>query len=314
MKILILITTLLAHMILLAQSPASMPSHELIPVRFTVVDPEGNPVEGACIEASRHGPGNAEGMTDEQGEAVLQLTKGRSLTIYVSKDGYYKTGGELFRGGLYKGPGNKLIPRELTDSYSVELKPVLEPVFMHHRRFRGSAPAIGKPVGFDFRVGDWVAPYGKGVTEDIYFHFHEVFLDGENFAGSLTIHFPNEGDGIQAFKAARPFSMEFGSNHAPPNKAPLEGYENRLSYSKAHREGDPYQSYETKGQNYLFRTRTEMDAAGRLLQACYGWIQGEIEFDPRGAEGPGLVFEYFFNPDPDPDARSLEYNLYRPRK
>jgi hypothetical protein len=314
MKILILILSTISHMILIAQSPSTMPRLELMPVLFTVLDPDGMPVEGARIEASRYGPGNAEGLTDENGKATLDLSKGRSLTVYVSKDGYYKTGGEIFRGGLYKGPDRKLIPRELADSFTIELKPVLNPVFMQHRRFRGNAPLVDKPAGYDFRVGDWVSPYGKGVTEDIYFHFHDVHLDGEAFAGTMTIYFPGEGDGIQSFQAARPFSMEFGSNLAPPNMAPVDGYQDRLSYSKEHREGDPYQSYEVTGRNYIFRTRTELDASGRILQACYGWILGEIEFDPRGEEGPELVFEYFFNPDPDPDGRSLEYNLHRPRQ
>ncbi|NDV61517.1 carboxypeptidase regulatory-like domain-containing protein [Puniceicoccales bacterium CK1056] len=314
MKIPILFTTILAHMVLVAQSPSNLPSLELTTVTFTVVDPAGQPVEGARIEASRYGPGNAEGKTDESGRVSLQLSKGRSLTVYVSKDGYYKTGGELFRGGLYKGPERKLIPREIADAYTIELKPVLDPVFMQHRRIRGNAPAVDRPVGFDLRVGDWVGPLGKGVTEDMFFHFHDVYVDGETFAGTMTITFPNEGDGIQAFQAARPFSMEFGSNLAPPNSAPLDGYEARLSYSMAHQEGDPYQSYQEKDRNYILRTRTKMDASGRILEACYGWIQGEIEFDPRGDEGPELVFSYFFNPDTDPDARSLEYNLHRPRK
>jgi hypothetical protein len=313
MKILILIIPILLPMILNAQQPAMMPTLEQIPVTFTVLDPNGEPIPEAKIEASRYGPGNAEAVTDKNGTATLQLSKGRSLTIYVSKNGYYKTGGELFRGGLYKGPDRKLIPREIEDAYTIELKPVLEPVFMQHRRFRGHAPATDKPVGFDFRVGDWVAPYGKGVTEDIYFHFHGIYVDEEAFAGTMSLSFPNEGDGIQAFMAARPFSMEFGSNLAPPNKAPLDGYEPSLSYSVSHAEGEPYQGYREKGRNYILRTRTKLDAVGRILQACYGWIQGEIEFDPRGEDGPELVFTYFFNPDTDPDARSLEYNLHRPR-
>lgn len=314
MKKLILLISLTANMILLAQQPAEMPGLEVKPVRFTVVDVDGNPVEGARIEASRYGPGNAEGITGKDGLVVLELNRGRSLTIYVSKDGYYKTGGELFRGGLYKGPERTLIPREVADEFTVVLKDVRNPVFMHHKRFRGIAPQADGPVGFDFRVGDWVGPHGKGVTSDLYFHFHDIHVDQNEFAGTMTVSFPNEGDGIQSFEAARPFSMEYGSDLAPPHDAPVDGYQTRLSYSKAHREGEPYQSYEVKGRNYVFRTRTVLDATGRILQACYGWIQGEIDFDPRDPDGPQLVFTYFFNPDPDPDARSLEYNLRVPRK
>lgn len=313
MKAIELLIALAAPACLLAQGPTPMPDLSLKPVRFTVVDSDGDPVKDALIEASRPGPGNATGMTDADGGLMLDLPAGRNLTVYVSRDGYYTTGGELWRGGLHKGPEGRLVPRELPDRFTIELKEVRDLVHMRHKRFRGKAPKSADPAGFDLRAGDWTAPYGSGATADLYFHFHDIYIGDGEFEGTMTITFPNEGDGIQPFTAARPFSMEFGSNLAPPHRAPVNGYKPSLSRTMAHRRGEAWQATREKGRNYLFRTRTVRDQQGHILKACYGWIQGEIEFDPRDPSGPQLAFAYFFNPDPAPEARSLEYNLHKPQ-
>jgi hypothetical protein len=313
MKILLPMILPFLPAILFGQVPTHLPDLSLKAVTFTVVDTDGLPVEGALIEASRHGSGSASGYTGGDGSLTLELSAGGNLHVHVSMEGFYRTAGELWQGGLDRGPSGRLEPREVPDAFTIELKAVRDPVAMKHLRFRGRAPQVDHPAGYDLRVGDWVAPHGKGVTTDLLFHFHGIHNDGEDFAGNLTIAFPNEGDGIQPFTAARPFSMEFGSDLAPPHRAPVDGYAPELSFNKAHRAGEPYQGRIIRGRNYLFRTRTVIDPGGRLLQACYGWIQGEIEFDTRDPRGPQLSFAYFFNPDPDPESRSLEYNLHRPK-
>lgn len=294
-------------------SAVNMPPFKTKEVLFTIIDNENKPVSGASLSASYPGPGNATGVSDRNGEVRLKLAAEMSLFLSASKSGFYETNGEIWQGGMTKAKGQGLVAKEMPDSFEVVLKPVIEPVYMQHHRFRGYAPASDKPVGFDLQVGDWVKPHGKGETVDLYFHFHDIFEREEAFSGTMTLSFPNASDGIQAFFAGRPFSMEYGSNLAPPHKAPLQGYESTLSYSLAHREGEPYQAYTRTQRNYIFRTRTVTDANGKILQACYGWIKGEIDFDPRGERGPQLSFESYFNPDKDPEQRSLEYNLNIPK-
>ncbi len=272
------------------------------PVRFTVTDPSGNPIRDATVEASRHGPGNAIGKTDPDGEVILQLTREVSLHVNVSRDGYYDSGGLLCSAGHYMGPDNRLLPRELPDRFTVQLKPVLDPVELHRGRFRGTVPNSSRPLGFDLVANAWVHPFGSGSVTDIYFHFQDMLVSENEYRGTLTVSFPNPRDGIQPFTAPRPFSSAFGSNLAPPNRAPVSGYQPALSFSVS----TSRQSAPAPDRNYLLRTRSRTDAAGYLRQACYGWIQGEIEFDPRGPDGPQLQFSYTFNADPDPSARSLE--------
>ena len=50
-------------------------------VNFTVVDPEGNPVENAYLEASKPGVVKLEAYTDRNGKASLLLAEGASLAL-----------------------------------------------------------------------------------------------------------------------------------------------------------------------------------------------------------------------------------------
>ena len=310
----IMIPLVLASFLVLAGEASGAPGISYKPVRFTIIDSAGNPVEGALVEASKPGPGNMTGFTDETGKVVLELASESTLHVHVSKNGYYTTGGELWAGGLHKGPGGSLVAREVPDSFTIEVKAVRNPVELVETRFRGRAPVSGKPIGFDLEEGDWVAPFGRGKVVDMLFHFHDIHVERSAFSGTMTLSFPNKGDGIQSFRAARPHSTEFGSNLAPPHEAPTESYVPTLAYTLQHRQGEPFQSYTRKERNYVFRTRTRLDTGGTLRQACYGYFLGEIEFDPRDPAGPQLTFTAFFNPDPDPEARSLESIRHLPRQ
>jgi hypothetical protein len=301
-----IIPILILPVILPLFSTASIPQLSTKPVTFTVTDPSGKPVAGAVLEASRPGPGNASGITAEDGTATLDLARGATLHLHATRDGYYATSGELWTGGLHREAGGQMTAREIPDAFTVVLKPVVDPVPLLRTRHRGRVPVTDEPVGFDLQAGDWLAPYGNGKLADIFFQFHGIVLEQDSFEGTMTISFPNEGDGIQSFIAARPFSREFGSNLGPPHRAPDSGYVPTLSYTLEHTEGEPFEGYTQKQRNYLLRTRTEMDAGGVIRKACYGWILGEIEFDPRDAAGPQLSFTAYINPDPAPEARSLE--------
>ena len=301
--VLILLTLALTHPAQPAGQQATIPSLGDKPVRFTARATEGNPVNRARVEASRHGPGNASGFTGEDGQLTLVLTKGASLHVSVSKTGYYPSSGELWQGGMVKGPDRLLVAREVPDSFEIEIKEIRDPVPLIHRRYRGRAPVTDSPVGFDLEAGDWVRPHGSGESVDILFHFHDIRVTTGEAEGVLTVSFHHPKDGIRELAAARPFSMDFGSNLAPPHKAPLQGYRPALSLDY-HASG--METPASSRKNYLFRVRSRTDAGGQLRQACYGWIEGEFRFDPRDPAGPQLEFAYQFNPDPDPEARSLE--------
>ena len=304
----------LIHLMLLRALPP--PAHALATgptpttVAITVVDTAGLPVADAFVEASRHEPGNATGYTGPDGRVVLQVTREASLHVQVTKEGHYRTGGELWTGGMYKDASGKLVYREVPDSFEVILKKVVNPVEMVHVQYRGRLPHSVKPVGFDLELGDWVKPHGQGAVSDLLFYPRSPPQGSSSTYPLLDILFPNPADGIQPFMAARPFSMEFGSNLAPPHEAPLNGYQSVLSLE--YRTPVP-SSRAGQRINYILRTRTRTDAAGEIRQACYGWIQGEIEFDPRRPRAGEIAFTAHFNADPNPDQRSLESLIFVPQ-
>lgn len=305
----VLIQLLLLPVLLPAYPPAMATGTSSTKVVITVLDESGVPIGGAFVEASRNAPGNATGRTDDKGQLVLELTREASLHMHVSRDGYYTTGGELWTGGMYKDSNGKLVARVLPEAFTVTLKKVIDPVDLIRVQYRGHLPNPGKPVGFDMERGDWVEPHGRGQVSDLLFYLNSPQAGAASRYPSLDIVFPNNGDGIQLFMAARPFSMEFGSNLAPPHTAPLDGYRPVLSLEY----GAPTTRMQNdKRINYIVRTRSRADAAGVIRQACYGWIEGEIMFDPRNPQAVQVVFTSYFNPDPDPQKRSLEYLRFVP--
>ncbi|MEY3001257.1 MAG: hypothetical protein RL648_1471 [Verrucomicrobiota bacterium] len=281
-------------------------ANERVAVTFTVLDTQQQPVSGALIEASLPGPGNATAKTGPNGQATLLLSGIHNLTVQVTHPGHYSTGGEIWRGGQFLDESGSLAQRTLPASFEIILKEIRNPVPLIRRTYRGHFPPLSGPVGFDMDLGDWTQPYGTGRREDLYFSFHDIHVMERSYGATLQISFPNEDDGIRPFHAARPHSMEFGSDLAPPHVAPLDGYSPTFEKSIRYQRGDPLQTEDGDDRRFLVRIRAKRDAAGALYQACYGWIEGEIEFDPRDTRGVQIAFTYSLNPDPSPRARSLE--------
>lgn len=277
-----------------------------VSVKFSIMDSEQRPVPNAEIQASLPGPGNAVAKTDNAGQATLSLDETHNLTVDVSHPDYYSTNGELWRGGQFLTENGSLANRKLPRQFEIVIKKIKNPVPLVRRTYRGHVPPVKGSVGFDLSKNDWTAPYGSGYHTDLIFSFSDVSVGDDNFSATLLLSFPNETDGIKPFHAARPYSMEFGSNLAPPHRAPVSGYSPNLKKSIRFQRGDSLETLPGDNRSFLFRVRSKADASGTLLKACYGWIQGEIEFDPRDPAGMQLYFTYEFNPDPDPDARSLE--------
>lgn len=288
-------------------SPGAVPDNTTEAVRFTVIDTEGQPVKGVVLKIEQQGQlRRLTRLTDAAGKAEFQLDRTRTFFLYATREGYYTTSGERFRGGMMQGPEGGLVPRKMPSAYTIEIKEIRDPVFLRHEHAYWTVPKTDEWVGLDLKVADWVDPHGMGETVDVLVRCDNIEVTDRSFSGTLRLKFPNEGDGLIAFEGKHPFTMEFGSNLVPPHRAPTEGYVGEFKRIRSQRPGEPFVFEEVKGRHYLFRVRTRKDAEGRIYQACYGWIIGEIRFDPRGRWGPQLSFRYLFNPDPDPEARSLE--------
>lgn len=169
------------------------------------------------------------------------------------------------------------------------LKPIGVRVPMYAKKeWSLAVPEDNKSIGYDLELGDWVAPYGKGITSDFIFTLERKFTSiTQAFDATLTLTFHNDGDGIQSV-----MSDSSGSALRIPRTAPEDGYEPKLT-KRIYRETDtkPIVTDTQSNQNYFFRVRTKKNDDGKIISALYGKIEGDIEFWPNGK----IRFQYYLN-------------------
>ncbi|MFN7137990.1 MAG: hypothetical protein ACK4UN_01480 [Limisphaerales bacterium] len=292
--------------LMLAQIAAADPTAKLT---FKVVDDFGKPVAGAIVRMSSYdysakdplGKGRT-AATDTNGVATLTR---KSRTQYVGigilpQEGFYYTRSDDYwfkevKNGKWQ-PWNPTV--------ELVLKPILNPVVAYRNAATPTIPEVGKFIGFDLMAGDWVAPYGKGVTADFNFKFElkQPFQNPlEPFDAFLTLTFSNEDDGIQSVLA----HPRIGSTLHMPRYAPEQGYESQLVRRLYREKGKPIQPEPKPDQNYFFRIRT-VKKDGEIVSALYGKIHGDIGFDFFHSPTAIIVFGYSLNPEPN--SRNMEFD------
>jgi hypothetical protein len=289
-----------------------------VQMTLKVQDEFGKPVQGAEVGINLIKPKNVlspllsekgtkvqmNAKTDKDGVAVFENSSllsdvyfGASLT-----PGYYYTEGSQFHfqrieDGKWQ-PWNPMI--------TIILRPILNPVPMYAKMNSDlKLPENDKPIGYDLMVGDWVAPYGKGMTSDLTFELHRQFTNVNlPFDASLTVKFSNNGDGIQSVLAKETTGLSLRL----PRTAPTNGYESRLVLRTYREEGKPIVSSNHDDQNYFFQVRSQKDDNGNIIKALYGKIHGNIEFHFFDSPNPTarLRFTYYLNPEPN--SRNMEFN------
>lgn len=304
---------LIGNMVMVAVTTLAQETHTA-KITVRVVDESGKPVIGAPVATSvvdHYKPdefGDAPVFrrltvaTDDHGVAVITAPSAYAEFDYsvMNFPGFYLDGGRFTFKQSIAGQWQPWNP-----TVELVLKAIGVQVPMYARRlFRVAIPAQGKPLGYDLTAGDWVAPYGKGETPDF------IFQLDTKITNYLTLHFSNEGDGIQ-------FVASIGGGLRLPRLAPSDGYQftltkwewiehgtnNRVPFLKE------YSNYQ-KDANYFFRVRTKQDSTGKIVSALYGKIYGD--FSEHIQEG-NISFAYYLNPEPN--SRNMEFdpnrNLFR---
>ena len=230
-----------------------------------------------------------EGLTDTNGIFTTSHKANGSITLgfFASKTGYYSTGTSHQLATKYYDD-----PAKWNHNVTLLLKKVGKPVAMYAKRLNTHAPDLDKPIGFDLELGDWVAPYGRGVNSDINFTGHfDKHADGESDF-TLTVGFPKDGDGIKEFYVPE---AELGGGLRSPNEAPKDGYKPQWVQTDNRKPGKPIETNQDPNRNYLFRVRTVKDHEGNIVSAHYGKIYGDF-----------MQFTYYLNPTPND--RNIEFN------
>jgi len=309
-KILIIISVLF-----IAFSNASAFVYPLGKVTIRVVDNDGQPVENAAVTVRFDYPKGfgmgwgtsskyVDGVTDKDGLYTLTKAAPNIWMYMVRKEGFYLSGEnyefkERIAGFLWS-PWNPTM--------EIKLKKEKNPTKMYAKSINNmnakKVPALDTPIGYDLEIGDWVAPYGKGVIKDFIFVCTAVDRGWHDWDASYTLTFSNEQDGIQEYIEPKD---EYGE-YRWPYEAPLDGYKKEIKWSSYHHPGGwagVHKSDYKENRKHIFRVRTKTDEKGNIIEARYGKIWGDIQLFPNGK----LTFTYYFNPT---GSRSLEFggNLF----
>jgi hypothetical protein len=260
------------------------------------VDESGNPVRGAKAQIGYYvnsQPVNAEGITDTNGMFTAShsaLASMVEVSCQAEKPGYYTT-------WVRRDLGPKYDPTQWIFSQTLVLKKIGKPIAMY-AKYVNSEPAafkktgqppvtVNKTIGYDLTVGDWITPYGKGLTTDIIFTEEFNKKSALDYDFKFIISFPNTGDGIQEFTVP---DAEKASGLRSPHEALNDGYQSQLIRENFHRPDHTGKTDYDANRNFFFRVRTVLDNKGNIVSTHYGKIYG----DPLM-----MNFRYYLNPTPN---------------
>jgi len=279
-------------------------------ITFHIITDEGKPLvdfpyqAGSSLTHPAHlgsldNTVNVSGITDKNGDVSLTLSSATgeiySGTSYGMK-GYYAAG---IKYQFTNSAGNKWQPWNPT--LELVVKPIINPIPMFAKAVRLSLPAKNTPLGFDLKIGDWVAPYGKGTSSDFIFTLSEKipFLNGRKpYDVTNTLSFANKGDGIQSVLP----TLDPTSSIRMLCKAPESNFIPTLTQELSLRGSQRLSGADAEDKNYFFRVRTVLDERAKVKSALYGKIMGPLLCGPQGY----VQFTYYLNPTPND--RNMEFD------
>jgi hypothetical protein len=279
----------------------------LAKVAIRVIDENGKAVTDAKVELGFDGP-LTRGVTDINGMFVAEGPCNISgMGSRILKDGYYQSSAEIPKFHDYDKVLNRWEPWNKT--YNVILRPIVNPIPLFSKTVQVNVPVLGKHCGYDLEIGDWVAPYGKGLTADFIFTVNKNMKNESNFdtKGELTF-----SDSLNGLQPAAISEITSNSIFRWPRQAPENGYEAEfhLRYTLSVDSGTMVRSFKprTEWEGYFFRVRSTVQD-GKIISANYGKIRGGIELEPRGTSTCAITFTYYYNPTPLD--RNLEWDARR---
>jgi len=264
-------------------------------ISFRVLDDEQRPVEKVQVQAGFYYDPEKQGIitgeTDTNGLCAIEGMTCGDMWYSMEKSGYYKTKGQYLFGQVEPPViNNHWQPWNPTNM--VVLKRIKNPVPMYVKSLNIGVPEFGKFLGFDIEKGDWVAPYGKGASSDLLFYPELTQRNPDDFDYTLTLTFPNKGDGIKAFEGS---ALNIGSQFKSDYEAPSGGYPSEWKQFRKRRPKEVETNNIDENRIYYFRVRTKLDEHGNIISARYGKIYGDF-----------LSFTYYLNPTPND--RNVEFD------
>ena len=301
------------------------------------------PVSGAKIVASFEDdigwrawtesprPVIAHGITDINGfcRCMGKTNCGRSSCwIDCAPEGYYRPP----RGGSVKYAKTSIFgvwqPEDVV--VTVTLQRVGHPIPLHVHRVQLKNPKNGiggfdgtnAVLRYDFMVGDWLPPHGNGKHSDMTIRTHlavgetlEIWrrhpITFYDFVSS--VEFGGVGNGlVEKMVGGKNLGLKI-------RNAPESGYSTQKEFRFGRRKQErkygakivpepEYYCESDKDRCYCFRIRSKFDGKGKLVEAYYGKIYGDFQFEGWIKSGLcGVDFLYYLNPTPLD--RNLEWDM-----
>lgn len=270
---------------------------------FRVVDQDGNPVGGAHFRGAFVLDGwndyqRVEGVSNTNGEFVAEGKSKDRFHYRITKDGYYKTSGDILYLSTKASPAvvdGKWQPygQQRDVVLKRQVKPARNVVPNVSLRLSISIPECDKWMGFDLEKFDWVNPNGKGKHEDVLIKFGQRITDKwYDFTYRMDVCFTNNLFAGAIIKKKDAWS-ELETEHCANTNA---NYVSEFHFIQESR-GDGKKIYNLlDADSYMiFRTRTSIDEQGRLKEAHYGAIHGGWFPDKNRMD----IQDVCFNPIPN---------------
>ena len=296
-----------------------IPFSNSMTVTAHVKDTEGNPAVGAIVkiwtDKDRY-QGLArspiysyfEAVADTNGIAILRFPcHSQSFQCCAYGDNYYQEkGGYVYVKATlnYATWAVTLLEHSKDISFTLRRKRNPTSLFYSKPSVSPKLPKVNGEFGYDLLMNDWVEPYGEGKTADFYVQ-REVSPTNSKVMVNSSIMFRGDGNGAYVRKMVRTTS-DFKTDYEADTNAT---YQAVLPLQRYPAPGAPAYTHSSivKSDEYaVLRTRTEKNAKGDIVKACYSVIYGPIHIDE---DFDWLV--YLFNPTPnDPNLeRDMEKSI-----
>ena len=268
--------------------------------RLYIVDQDGIPVSGAKIWGGLQTGDNLNdftpisGMTDTNGEYVIQGKCTNRIRCDIMKSGYYRSEFLMANYGYsHDVKDGKWQPFD--SKHIIVLKRrfgesrLAVPDKRAHRSWK--IPVYDKWIAFDLEKFDWCKPHGGGACEDVLLHFTKSKRSNSIFRFTMEVSFTNNLF-AGAYIMKKDMTSDFMTDYAANSNAV---FNTNFAYVRE-RTADRKRNFIMLGNDeYLvFRTRTKVEK-GVLKAAHYGCIQGQWSPDLESME----LEDGCFNPVPN---------------
>ncbi len=315
----------------------------------------GVKIGAGCSKLKRNDSLRDSGVSDAAGVCILKLKALNGINVWTEKNGYYQSIAPArherpfdkrfrFDPFIYDGIDRQdLLTRKVEPPMkkkvhleaSVILREIKNPIPLYVKAVRMDIPVRDVWLGYDFEVGDWVKPHGKGIKSDMHVRSAPKKLDPADpnkstllpGVATLEIGFGEDGGIIRVTKDNGWLAV---SEMKMPHLAPGAGY--KLPTLKIEQTGfgagtsseyekapDTEEYLLPKANGYFFRTRVRREGE-KIVIANYGKLMGNINYRPAQLDGAwwgdekenapafgSIEFTYYFNPTSND--RNLEFDV-----